>query len=210
MNSTSVWPTVVNKCKCHNNITECYCDPNDSSEFDNSNAEILLSSNMKFRSISALTMSADGVLNIADQGSYHILSLKHYLPSHNENGEFLIANPLLNEIYVFNRYGQHVATKDLVTGHVRYSFLYSKNTSFGKLSTITDNAGNKVQFLRDYGNVVSSIDSSQSHKLNLKISGLGNLVQISEKSFWKIDFHYDSNNGLLTSRYQVKFVLNIS
>lgn len=88
-------------------------------------------------------------------GSLHILALEHYLPSHDESGEFHIPYPPTGEIYVFNRYGQHVATKDLASAKTIYSFLYSKNTSFGKLSTVTDSTGNKIQFLRDYSNVVS-------------------------------------------------------
>jgi hypothetical protein len=48
----------------------------------------MLSSNAQFTSISALTVSPDGVLNVADQGSLHILALEHYLPTHDENGEF--------------------------------------------------------------------------------------------------------------------------
>lgn len=62
------------------------------------------------------------------------------------------------EMYVFNRYGQHISTKDLTSGKTKYSFLYSKNTSFGKLSTITDPSGNKILFLRDYSNVVSIVN----------------------------------------------------
>ena len=90
------------------------------------------------------------------QGSLHILSLEHYLAAHDENGEFRIPYTATGEEYVFNRYGQHIATRDITTGKPRYTFLYSKNTSFGKLSTVTDNAGNKILFLRDYSNVVST------------------------------------------------------
>jgi hypothetical protein len=48
----------------------------------------MLSSNALFTFISALTVSPDGVLNVADQGSLHILALEHYLPTPDENGEF--------------------------------------------------------------------------------------------------------------------------
>ena len=98
------------------------------------------------------------------------------------------------------RYGQHVATKDLTSAKTRYSFLYSKNTSFGKLSTVTDSSGNKIQFLRDYSNAVSSIENTQDHKSELKISGVGYLVKLSEKGRSEIEFDYDTNSGLLTSR----------
>lgn len=128
------------------------------------------------------------------------MALKHYLPTHDETGEFRIPYPPTTEIYVFNRYGQHITTKDLTSGKTRYSFLYSKNTSFGKLSTVTDASGNKIQLLRDYSNVVSSIENTQDHKLELKISGIGFLTKISKKGASEIEMDYDANSGLLNSR----------
>uniref|UniRef100_A0A1Y1LMI1 Tenascin-like protein n=2 Tax=Photinus pyralis TaxID=7054 RepID=A0A1Y1LMI1_PHOPY len=189
--------TTANPRITHDLPTACICG---STEETTSNAETLLSSNARFQAISALTVSPNGVLHIADQGSLHILALQHYLPSHDENGEFHIPYPPAGEVYVFNRYGQHVATRDLASAKTRYSFLYSKNTSFGKLSTITDSSGNKIQFLRDYSNAVSSIENTQDHKSELKISGVGYLVKLSEKGRSEIELDYDMNTGLLTSR----------
>lgn len=68
-----------------------------------------------------------------------------------------MAYPKTNELYVFNRHGHHVETRDLVTGRTLYSFLYSKNTSVGRLSKVTDSSGNKVMFLRDYNSAVSQV-----------------------------------------------------
>jgi hypothetical protein len=94
-------------CDCSSNATgsstgtggSCLCGalgsssatPEDVIAPDHSSAsskETMLSSNAQFISISALTVSPDGVLNVADQGSLHILALEHYLPTHDENGEF--------------------------------------------------------------------------------------------------------------------------
>lgn len=161
--------------------------------------ETVSSTNTRFSAISALAVTQDNVLNVADQGSLQILALQHYLPSHDKNSEYQIPYPPSNEIYIFNRYGQHVATKDMSTGKTRYSFLYSKNTSFGKLSTVTDSTGNKIQFLRDYSNLVSSIENTQDHKSELKFSPNGFLTKITEKGRSEISFDYDEN-GLMLSR----------
>ncbi|XP_041781162.1 teneurin-a isoform X2 [Anopheles merus] len=166
--------------------------------------ETILSSNIRFQSISAIAVAQDGVINVADQGSLRIFALEHYLPQHDSNGEFQIPYTPLNELYVFNRYGQHIATRDLSTGKSRYSFLYSKNTSFGKLSTVTDSSGNKIQFLRDYSNVVSSIENGQDYKTELKISPSGLLTKVSARSGGgrkvEVLLDYESNSGLLISR----------
>uniref|UniRef100_A0A1I8NSP3 Uncharacterized protein n=1 Tax=Stomoxys calcitrans TaxID=35570 RepID=A0A1I8NSP3_STOCA len=138
--------------------------------------------------------------NAGKDCSLHVLALEHYLPSHDENGEFHIPYPPSSEVYVFNRYGQHVATKDLTSGKTRYSFLYSKNTSFGRLSTVTDASGNKIQFLRDYSNVVSSIENTQDHKSDIQINGIGIMTKLTEKGRQEIELDYDSNTGLLNSR----------
>ncbi|XP_063223573.1 teneurin-a [Bacillus rossius redtenbacheri] len=194
----------VQSCSCGNAslaAAACHCAPaGEEGGGDRGSKETMLSSNAQFSSISALAVSPDGVLHVADQGSLHILALQHYLPAHDENGEYRIPYPPTREIYIFNRYGQHIATKDLTSGKTRYSFLYSKNTSFGKLSTVTDSSGNKILFLRDYSNVVSTIENTQDHKSDLKISGVGSLVKFSEKGKTEIELDYDSSSGLLTSR----------
>lgn len=193
------------QCECNNttpstkDMDTCACTD------DTSSTETLLSSNAKFIAISALAVSPDGILHVADQGSLHILALQPYLPNHDESGEFHIPFPPSNEIYVFNRYGQHISTKDLTSGKTRYSFLYSKNTSFGKLSTVTDSAGNKIQFLRDYSSVVSSIENTQDHKSELKISAVGFLEKLSERGRAEIALGYDGSTGLLTSRSGVSW-----
>ncbi|XP_034947958.1 teneurin-a isoform X2 [Chelonus insularis] len=188
------------QCECNNTTPNSKISDTCTCNDDISSTETLLSSNAKFKAISALAVSPDGVLHVADQGSLHILALKPYLPKLDEAGEFQIPYPPSNEIYVFNRYGQHAATKDLTTGRTRYSFLYSKNTSFGKLSTVTDSARNKITFLRDYSGVVSSIENSQDHKSELKISAVGFLEKLSENGRSEIALDYDADSGLLTSR----------
>ncbi|XP_073995971.1 teneurin-a transmembrane protein isoform X3 [Rhodnius prolixus] len=182
-------------CDCsNNNTTPCSCF----SETSNSK-ETLLSTTARFTSISAIAVSPDGIVNVADQGNLHILALEVYLPTTDEN-EFRIPYPATEEIYVFNRYGQHISTRDITTGKAKYSFLYSKNTSFGKLSTVTDSSGNKILFLRDYSNVVSAIENTQDHKSELNISGLGFLTKFVEKGRSEIVLDYDPTTGLLTSR----------
>lgn len=70
---------------------------------------------------------------------------------------FQVAHPSTNDVYVFNRHGHHIETRDLLTGQVLYSFTYSKNTSVGRLSQVTDSSGNKVVFFRDYRSAVSHV-----------------------------------------------------
>ncbi|XP_059486301.1 teneurin-a isoform X2 [Neocloeon triangulifer] len=185
------------------NVT-CECTPTPKAP-PGAARDTVLSANAQFESISAMTVSPDGVLHVADRGSLHILSLMHYLPTADTNGDFHIPYPTSNEIYSFNRYGQHVLTKDMTSGKIKYKFGYSKNTSFGKLSKVTDGAENKLQFLRDYSNVVGTIESTQDHKSDLMITGVGFLTKLTqEEGRAEIDLEYDSTTGLLTSKTDTK------
>lgn len=75
-------------------------------------------------------------------------------------------SPDTQEMYIFNRFGQHIATKNILTGETSFLFTYNVNTSNGKLSTVTDTAGNKVFLLRDYSSQVSCVGTT--NKLNYK------------------------------------------
>lgn len=52
---------------------------------------------------------------------------------------------------------------------------------------------------------MSSIENTQDHKLELKISGIGYLTKIAEKGATEIEFDYDANTGLLNSRSGVSY-----
>lgn len=51
---------------------------------------------------------------------------------------------------------------------------------------------------------MSTIENTQDHKSDLKISGVGFLVKFLEKGKTEIDLEYDSTSGLLTSRSDSK------
>ncbi|XP_068237244.1 teneurin-a [Palaemon carinicauda] len=159
--------------------------------------KIPLSTTTVFGGVSAITVSPDGVVHVADQTALKILSLKHYLPPDDQNGDFQVAYPRTNELYVFNRHGHHVETRDLVTGRTLYSFLYSKNTSFGRLSKVTDSSGNKVMFLRDYSSAVSQIENTMGEKFAVRINRLGLMTRFAERAGRVYDFTYDDDTGLL-------------
>ncbi|ROT60768.1 hypothetical protein C7M84_021644 [Penaeus vannamei] len=136
---------------------------------------------------------------LVDQQALRILSFVHYLPPDDQNGDYQVAYPRTNELYVFNRHGHHVETRDLVTGRTLYSFLYSKNTSFGRLSKVTDSSGNKVMFLRDYTSAVSQIENTMGEKFAFRISRLGLMTRFSERPGRFYEFTYDEDTGLLVA-----------
>ncbi|GIY16543.1 teneurin-m [Caerostris extrusa] len=81
-----------------------------------------------------------------------------------------------------------------------YEIYAQKFRSFGKLSTVTDAAGNKIYILRDYSNQVNTIENTQGGKCRLEMSRMGMLQSFTTPSNFKTQFDYHGSNGLLRSK----------
>ncbi|XP_054706826.1 teneurin-m-like [Uloborus diversus] len=177
--------------------SKCSCLEESCSCFDE---EHVLAATTKLSTISAIAVSPDGLLHICDQGNLRIRSVTASLPRLNELSEYEIHSPESQEIYVFNRHGQHVATRNTISGKDVYTFSYNVNTSFGKLSTVTDAAGNKIYILRDYNNQVNTIENTQGGKCRLEMSRMMMLQSFTTPSNFKTVFDYHGSTGLLRSK----------
>ncbi|XP_076663968.1 teneurin transmembrane protein Ten-m isoform X3 [Andrena cerasifolii] len=163
-------------------------------------ADHYLASTSKFNTISAVAVSPDGVVHIGDQANYRIRSVMASIPDASGAREYEIYSPDTQEIYVFNRFGQHVATKNILTGEMVYQFTYNVNTSNGKLSTVTDAAGNKVFLLRDYSSQVNSIENTKGQKCRLRMSRMKMLHELSTPDNYNVTFDYHGPTGLLKTK----------
>lgn len=47
-------------------------------------------------------------------------------------GQYSVLYPQTQEAYVFNRYGQHISTRDLITNKHTYNFTYNVNSYYGE------------------------------------------------------------------------------
>uniref|UniRef100_A0A182FTN0 Teneurin-2 n=1 Tax=Anopheles albimanus TaxID=7167 RepID=A0A182FTN0_ANOAL len=176
------------KCNCLERGCDCY------------EADHYLAISAKFNTISAITVTPDGHVHIADQANYRIRSVISSLPEAGTSKEYEIYAPNAQEIYVFNRFGQHIATKNIMTGETVYSFLYNVNTSNGKLSTVTDAAGNKVFLLRDYTSQVNSIENTKGQKCRLRMTRMKMLHELSTPDNYNVTFEYHGPTGLLKTK----------
>ncbi|KAK0093016.1 hypothetical protein PV326_000107, partial [Microctonus aethiopoides] len=176
------------KCNCLERGCDCF------------EADHYLASTSKFNTISAVTVSADGVVHIGDQANYRIRSVMASIPDASGAREYEIYSPDTQEIYVFNRFGQHIATKNILTGETFYLFTYNVNTSNGKLSTVTDASGNKVFLLRDYSSQVNSIENTKGQKCRLRMSRMKMLHELSTPDNYNVTFDYHGATGLLKTK----------
>ncbi|XP_052130021.1 teneurin-m isoform X7 [Frankliniella occidentalis] len=176
------------KCNCLDRGCDCF-------EEDH-----YLAATAKFNTISSITATPDGVVHIADQANYRIRSVTASIPEASATREYEIYQPETQEVYVFNRFGQHIATKNLLTGETLYLFTYNVNTSNGKLSTVTDAQANKVFLLRDYSSQVNSIENTKGQKCRLRMSRMRLLAELSTPDNYNVSLDYHGPTGLLKSK----------
>ena len=163
----------------------------------------VLSTQIQFGSLSALAVSPDDSVHVADNDFLQIVSLRKALPkSTKPSGDITLADTVSKELYTFNRYGQHVQTHSLETGGLLYSFVYSKNTVYGRLTVITDALGNKIGLQRDYTNRVQSIENTYGQKFAIKLSRFKHLEEFQVDARNTVQLKYRDNSGLLESKTQ--------
>ncbi|XP_074593790.1 teneurin-m-like isoform X2 [Brevipalpus obovatus] len=190
----------IEKCKdvgAHN----CTCALVDGpSSFGIKNSRIQLARDTSLLSPTSITITSDGVLHVADEKTFRIISAVPYIPGPDDSLQFTIASPETDELYVFNKYGQHIATRNAITGQTLHSFLYDVSTSFGKLSAISDASGNKVSFFRDSVNALYSIETANVQKCRVSVSSGGLLETFTDPDNLSTRFTYDPSTGLIQSR----------
>ncbi|XP_022179145.1 teneurin-m isoform X3 [Myzus persicae] len=176
------------KCNCLDRGCDCY-------EEDH-----YLAATAKFNTISSITVSPDGVVHVADQANYRIRSIMSRSPEATATREYEVYSPTTQELYVFNRFGQHITTRNILTGETSYQFTYNQFTSSGKLSSVTDAAGNKVFLLRDHAQQVNSIENTKGQKCRLRMSRMKLLTEVNTPDNYNITFDYYGPSGLLRSK----------
>lgn len=157
---------------------------------------MFLSTEYALVSVTGLTVTGNGYVHIADEGQLRVLSAVPYIPQPDEQIEFHISSPADNEIYVFNKYGQHIGTRSKVTGRPIYTFMYSVPTSFGKLITVQDSTGNKISLFRDKGHHLHTLENAEGQKCITGVNKHGLLESFTDPTGYMVKFGYDGN-GLL-------------
>ena len=162
--------------------------------------QVVLARETSLGSISSMTVTSDGVVHVADDSSFQVLSAIPFIPAPDENLQFTISNPASNELYIFNKYGQHVLTKNAISGQVVFTFIYDVDTSFGKLSAVVSQSGARTSFLRDNGRNLASIETASGQKCRINVNGQGLLEKFIDPENLTTRFFYEPSNGLMTTR----------
>ena len=121
--------------------------------------------------------------------------------SHSDSAVFEVPDPDTNEAYVFNKFGQHMLTRDIMTGNVLYKMSYNQATSNGKLSSVTDGHGRTLTVMRDYKGRVNALQTASGLKYTLKMSsGVNYLESFESPDKYRATFKYHRSSGLINSK----------
>lgn len=115
-------------------------------------------------------------------------------------GVYEVPEPETNELYVFNKFGQHMVTKDILTGNTLYKMTYTQATSDGKLASVTDMFGRTLTVTRDYRGQVNALQTADGLKYSLKMSSQGYLEHFRDPNGYSCTFRYLRSTGLLKSK----------
>ena len=176
------------KCDCQSSTCRCY-DPTESSA-----AQAL------FEELTAITVTPDSIAHFADSGNLRVFSVISELPSPNWMSQYEVISTETKELYIFNRYGQHQHTVNIMTDQYMYNFTYNINSFYGRLVAVTDNAGKSVQIERDYDRQAKEIISPDGEKSKLQMDNMQRLQKFLAPDRTGYTFYYDATSGLLESK----------
>lgn len=104
------------------------------------------------------------VLDRGDNVLYHI---KNSIAKDDFYGKYTVISPETKEAYIFNRFGLHLHTVDLIGGGMLYNFSYNGNAYYGKLTTITDQNKLILSIKRDFHGRAELIQTANSYTIKV-------------------------------------------
>uniref|UniRef100_A0A914UIF6 Tox-GHH domain-containing protein n=1 Tax=Plectus sambesii TaxID=2011161 RepID=A0A914UIF6_9BILA len=149
----------------------------------------------------AIVVDAAGTLHIADQANFKIKSMHPMRPSWDAHERLYdIVSADTNEVYLFNGFGQHVATQSLLSGQFVYNFTYHIDNSYGRLLQVIGGGGHRLYFVRR-SNTEIQIETSHAVKTTLRLGNFDQMLEtvaLPDGGFIRLD--HDAGKGLLLSK----------
>ncbi|XP_071744523.1 teneurin-m isoform X2 [Lepeophtheirus salmonis] len=176
------------KCNCLEKTCDCFSEDNH------------LALETIFGSISSIAAGPDDTLYVADQSNERLRKIQTSIPSMTLAKEYEVYSPTTQELYIFNRFGLHTATKYIPTKETLFKFSYSVSTSNGKLVGITDANGGKITILRDYSGKVNAIENPMRQKLNVRLDRKQMMTSLEYPDSYSVSFSYYRSKELIYSR----------
>lgn len=158
-----------------------------------------LASKTMLRNPSSVTILPDDVVCVTDMDNLRLVAFSSVLPSADEVGNYRVVSPYSQELYIFNRFGKHIATRNLVTDQLVYNFTYDFASSHGKLIKVTDSDGKSLTVVRDYMTQAKEIVTPSGRRCKIEVDHMVQLAHfvVADDSSTSLKFEYLSSSELL-------------
>uniref|UniRef100_A0A3B3RS81 Teneurin-2 n=1 Tax=Paramormyrops kingsleyae TaxID=1676925 RepID=A0A3B3RS81_9TELE len=181
----------ASECDCKNDVN-CNCFAGDDG----------YATDASLNTPTSLAVSPDGTLFIADLNNIRIRAIRGNRPGPTLIGQYEVASPQEQELYIFSEEGQHQQTISLVTGEPLYNFSYGSD---GELATVIDNCNNTLRIRREGAGQGGSgllrlVLLPDNQVVTLGLDPSGSLRSISAFNQEVALLGYDGNTGLLTTK----------
>jgi YD repeat-containing protein len=153
-----------------------------------------------FSDPTSITVTPDGVLHLADMGNLRVFSIVSQLPTL-QSREYEVISPETQEIYVFNYFGQHKHTINILTSQYMYNFTYNVFSSYGRLTGVEDSARNKLLVQRDYQALAKTMETPNNTTCQLTMDNRRRLYRFQAPDNLTATFTYMGNTELLQSKH---------
>ena len=183
------------KCDCQKQNCRCY------------DSEETLATQALFKELTSVSITPDGIVHISDAGNLRIFSIISKLPELDHYGQYTVFSPDTQEVYIFNNFGQHRHTVDIMSSQYMYNFTYNVNSFYGKLTRIGDDAGNEIKLVWDYEKV-KEIVSPDGLKSKLTMDNDMKLQVFTSPSNVSTTFSYLQQKGERKGLIETKHLSN--
>ncbi|XP_029639322.1 teneurin-m isoform X3 [Octopus sinensis] len=177
------------KCDCEKPNCKCY----DSKE--------TLAAQALLYTPTSITVTPDGVMHIADMGNLRLYSIVSELPQPNLLNQYEVMSPETQELYIFNKNGQHQYSINIMTNLFMYNYTYSVNSFYGKLVEVSDAAGNRIQIKRSFDLQAQFILAPDGSKCKINTDNIYLLHRFIAPDNKSSTFKYLPSSGLLVSKH---------
>jgi RHS repeat-associated protein len=132
-----------------------------------------------------LAWAPGGFLYVADYGNYRVREITPAIRLTDE-GNLIVPSRNRQEIYYFNQKGQHLETRDALTGAVLWEFAYNEEKA---LIEIADGDGNVTRIERGATGVAQAIVAPDGQRTELVIDENDRLAAVEDPAGgrWKIE-----------------------
>ncbi len=148
----------------------------------------------------AIAVHQNRSVYVLDRGDNVLYHIRGSIEKDEHSSGYTLVSPDTQEAYVFNRFGLHLSTVDLLTDSAKFNFTYSGNALYGKLASVVAGEDRVLASIeRDFHGRPEVIQLSSELSVRVKLNNFNMLKSLEVSDGRKYAFEYLGNTGLLTA-----------